>query len=210
MIRSVVFVGGLALSALGAAMILATMFGVGPAGTGDATCLWCVADEALDNLLNGLGTLAAGALAVGGAVGGPMRDAAQSAYDGVSAMGRGAVASGGAMGRGAGAVADTLTTPANTAMSVARDAARDAYNAAADTARDAMTPDYVPGTSPVPQPGDTYNFPGLGKATVNSVDHHSSSSPMFPGTTTKVHTDRGTITHHESPYGGYTNSSRRN
>jgi hypothetical protein len=212
-VRSAVLAGGVVLTVTGAAMMLSGLVQLGSAlaTAGDAATIWNAAANALNNLLHAGGTLAAGALAVGGALGGPLQDAAQSAYDGISAMGSGAVAAGSAAagaGRAAAeagaALGDTLTTPANTVMDVARDAARSAFDAGVQSVQDSMTPTYSPGTSPVPQPGETYNFPGLGKATVNSVDH-SSTNAGFGSSSTTIHTDQGTITH----YGSYTNSSRR-
>jgi hypothetical protein len=200
MIRAAVLVGGLALSVMGAAMVLVTLLQIAllMAATGDASCLWCVARDALNDILNGLGALGAGALGLGGAMGGPLRDAARSAYDGLGAMGRGAVAAGGAALGAADAIGDTIREAGGVVNDAARDAARSAYDAGADAVGDAMTPDYVPGTSPVPQPGDTYYFPGMGKATVKSVDHHSGDGGMFrPSSNTTIHTDQGTVQYGE-------------
>lgn len=163
------------ISSAAAALLLSMQLTIGPSTDASAVadaCFLCEAmRDGLNSLLNGVGAVAAGALAAG------------------TALGSGALGVGGAMGGSALGAGRAGAQAARTATDAATQAAADAFGLN-------DPPAYTPGASPLPQPGETYAFPGMGPATVKSVVHKAGSTSFGGGPaygSTTIVTDRGTV-----------------
>lgn len=179
---------GFGLALAGAAALTAILLGDAAAfrAAAEAGCLPCIARDALNNLLTGGGVVASSVLAAG------------------MALGTGALGAGRTMGNaalGAGSALGNAALGAGRAQAQGAAAATAAADAVGDAMADALglndPPTYTPGDSPLPQPGQTYDFPGMGPATVQSVEHHSGSTSSLLGEPahdrTTIVTDRGTL-----------------